>query len=553
MISHDSRSAMRTFSIAMRMRCLCILGPFAGALLASTIEGIAEEPTPPNILVILADDLGYSDLGCYGGEIETPHLDRLAANGLRFSQFYNTGRCWSSRASILTGYFAQQVRRDALPSIPNTGANGVRPGWAKLLPEVLKPRGYRSYHSGKWHIDGAPLKNGFDRSYSLQDHDRYFSPRNHTEDDQALPPVQPDSGHYVTTAIADHSIKCLREHAEKYSDRPFFQYLCFTSPHFPLQALPEDIAKYRDRYVAGWDQLRRERFERQRRLGLISCDLAIREEKTAPRWNPSEAELQKRVGPGEVGRAIAWMDLTEEQRRFQAGKMAIHAAMVDRMDQEIGRVIDQLVRMNALDQTLILFLSDNGASAEQIIRGDGHDPTVPAGSAKSYLGLGPGWSTMSNSPFRMHKSWVHEGGIATPLIVHWPQRIADQNGLRHAATHVIDITPTILELAQVKRPEMWNGHPVPPSPGASLVPAFARDVNVPHEYLWWFHEGNRAIRVNDWKLVSRGVSGPWELFNMAEDRSETKNLAAMFPDKVQSLETLWNDKVAEFQQLARQE
>jgi arylsulfatase A-like enzyme len=519
----------------------------------STLELIAAEPASPNILVIVADDLGYSDLGCYGGEIETPNLDRLAANGLRFSQFYNTGRCWSSRASILTGYYAQQVRRDALPNIPKAGANGVRPGWAKLLPELLKPQGYRSYHSGKWHIDGAPLKNSFDRSYSLQDHDRYFSPRNHTEDDKPFPPIEPNSGYYVTTAIAEHSIKCLREHAEKHHDRPFFQYLCFTSPHFPLQALPEDIAKYRNRYTAGWDLLRAERFERQRQLGLITCDLAVREENTAPRWNPSEAELQQRVGPGEVGRAVAWVDLTEEQRLFQAGKMAIHAAMVDRMDREIGRVIDQLVSMKVMDNTLVLFLSDNGASAEQIIRGDGHDPTASPGSAKSYLGLGPGWSTMSNSPFRMHKSWVHEGGIATPLIVHWPKGIADKNGLRHAATHVIDLAPTILEIAHSKRLETWNDRPVPVPPGLSLVPAFSRDVRNPHEYLWWFHEGNRAVRVGDWKLVSKGVNGPWELFNMADDRSETKNLAAKFPEKVESLENLWNDRLAEFQELSRQE
>jgi arylsulfatase A-like enzyme len=511
-------------------------------------RSVMGESATPNVLIIVADDLGYSDLACYGGDIQTPNLDRLAANGLRFSQFYNTGRCWSSRAAILTGYYAQQVGRDALPKIPNTGGNGIRPGWAKLLPEMLKPRGYRAYHSGKWHVDGLPLQNGFDRSYSLQDHDRYFSPRNHTEDDQPLPAVKPETRFYVTRAIAEHSIKCLQEHARDHADRPFFQYLCFTSPHFPLHALPEDIARYRDRYRQGWDVLREERYQRQRGLGLVDCGLATREEKTAPRWNPSEAELQQRVGPGEIGRAVAWDDLTDEQKRFQAEKMAIHAAMVDRMDQEIGRVLEQLLAMNALDNTLILFLSDNGASAEQIIRGDGHDPNVPPGSAKSYLGLGPGWSTMSNSPFRMHKSWTHEGGIATPLIVSWPKGIEGKGAIRHTASHLVDLVPTILELTGARRLETGNNKPTPVPPGASLVPAFARDVTIPHDYLWWFHDGNRAIRVGDWKLVSWGLQGPWELFNMQADRSETKNLASAYPDKVTELESLWTMKLDEFTQ-----
>lgn len=543
----------RTLSIkrpALRLTMLvavCLL-----SLLAWRDLRAAENP-PPNVLIILADDLGYSDLGCYGGEVETPNLDRLAADGLRFSQFYNTGRCWSSRAAILTGYYAQQVRRDSLPKVPSAGGAGVRPGWAKLLPELLRTQGYRSYHSGKWHVDGPPLKNGFDRSYSLQDHDRYFNPKLHTEDDQPLPAVEPNSGHYVTTGIADHAIKYLKEHSIAHRDKPFFEYLCFTSPHFPLHALPEDIAKYKDRYLAGWDVLRAERFERQKRLGLVTCDLGPRAEKTAPRWNPTEEELQMNVGLGEIGRAVAWSDLTDEQKKFQAGKMAIHAAMVDRMDREIGRVIEQLTAMNAYDNTLILFMSDNGASAEQIIRGDGHDPSVPPGSAKSYLGLGPGWSTVSNSPFRMHKSWTHEGGISTPLIVHWPKGIADKGQLRHTPSHLIDLAPTILELSHAKPLETWDGKAVPTPPGRSLVPAFAKDVEIPHDYLWWFHDGNRAVRIGDWKLVSWGLQGPWELFNMREDRSETRNLPSTNPEKAKQLEEFWNARLEEFQNLAIQD
>lgn len=510
----------------------------------------AAERAAPNVIVFLADDLGYSDLGCYGGEIETPNLDRLAANGLRFSQFYNTARCWPTRAGILTGYYAQQVRRDALPKIPGTGGSGTRPAWAKLLPEILRQVGYRNYHSGKWHVDGKPLQNGFDHSYSLDDHDRFFSPKWHTEDDKPLSEVPQGTKYYATSAIAEHAIRCLKDHSRNHSDKPFFSYVCFTSPHFPLHALPEDIAKYRDRYLAGWDQLREARFERQRKLGLVNCDLAPRAEKTAPPWNPSEEVLQQKIGQGEIGRAVAWTDLTDEQKQFQAGKMAIHAAMVDRMDQEIGRVLEQLKSMNAVDNTLIFFLSDNGASAEQLIRGDGHDPTVPAGSAKSFLGLGPGWSTMSNAPFRMHKSWVHEGGISTPLIVHWPAGISEKGGIRHLTGHVIDLLPTIVDVAKTKRFETINEQLVPTPPGVSLTAAFAGDTTATRQELWWYHSGNRAIRIGDWKLVSWGEDRSWELFNLKTDRSESHDLAKMHPEKVKELEAAWQARLAEFHELA---
>lgn len=519
-------------------------------LLIGTCTLSAADKTAPNVIVFLADDLGYSDLGCYGGEIETPNLDRLAANGLRFSQFYNTARCWPTRAGIMTGYYAQQVRRDTLPKVPGSGGSATRPAWAKLMTEMLRPAGYRNYHSGKWHIDGKPLQNGFDHSYSLDDHDRFFSPKWHTEDDQPLPEVPPGTKYYATTAIADHAIKCLKDHGRNHAEKPFFSYVCFTSPHFPLHALPEDIAKYRDRYLAGWDEMREARFQRQRKLGLVNCDLAPRAEKTSPPWNPTEEVLKDKIGAGEIGRAVAWADLTDEQKKFQAGKMAIHAAMVDRMDQEIGRVLEQLKSMNALDNTLIFFLSDNGASAEQLIRGEGHDPAVPAGSAKSFLGLGPGWSTVSNAPFRMHKSWVHEGGISTPLIVHWPAGIAEKGGLRHLTGHVVDLLPTIVDVAKAQRFETINDQPVPAAPGVSLTPAFATDVAATRQELWWYHIGNRAIRVGDWKLVSWGEERPWELFNLKADRSETHDLAKMHPDKVKELEAAWQSRLAEFQELA---
>src|SRR5687768_1919183 len=238
----------------------------------------------PNVLIILADDLGYSDLGCFGGEIETPHLDALASSGLRFTQFYNTARCWPTRAALLTGYYAQQVRRDTVPGVPS-GGRGIRPDWARLLPEMLRPLGYRSYHSGKWHVDGKPLENGFDHSYLLQDQGRYFSPRVHFDDDDKLPAVERSAGYYATTTIADHAIKCLREHAQQQPDLPFFQYVAFTAPHFPLQALEADIAKYRDRYSQGWDTVREGRWKRMQERGLVRDTLSPVEREIGPPYH----------------------------------------------------------------------------------------------------------------------------------------------------------------------------------------------------------------------------------------------------------------------------
>jgi len=489
----------------------------------------------PNILIVVADDMGYSDAGCYGGEIATPNLDRMAANGLRFSQCYSTGRCWPSRTSLLTGYYPQQVRMDP--------PQGRVPAWTRVLPHYLKPLGYRCYHAGKWHLLGAPkpvADGGFDRSYVLHDHDRFFNPKNHELDDVKLAPVPEGSGFYVTTAIANYAIEFLQEHARDHNNTPFCCYLAFTSPHFPLHAMQEDIARYRDRYLAGWDAIRRQRWERLRNPGLIDCGLAPLETDVIPSWNLPKEKLSEMIGPGEVDRAIPWTDLTEEQQRFQATKMAIHAAMVDRMDREIGRVLAQLKTMGVLDDTVIFFVSDNGASAEQIIRGDMNDPTASPGSAKSYLCLGPGWSNAANTPFRLHKSWVHEGGISSPLIVHWPNGIAAAGELRRTPCHFVDILPTIVELAGgakgVGRNIRGSG---PPLPGTSLVPAFAKDAAIPHEFLYFHHLDNRALRVGDWKVVAKGKDGPWELYDLATDRCEQRNLADQRPGKVREMSALW--------------
>jgi arylsulfatase A-like enzyme len=519
-------------------------------LLAGAAPPNADPTARPNVVVILADDLGYSDLGCYGSEIRTPNLDGLAANGLRFSQFYNTARCWPSRAALLTGYYAQQVRRDIVPGV-TSGAGGTRPRWAKLLPELLRPVGYRSYHSGKWHIDGSPLDNGFDHSYLIQDVGRYFHPRVHLEDDVKRPPVEHHTGFYATTAIADHGITYLKEHSQKHIDKPFFLYLAFNAPHFPLHALPEDIARYRDRYRDGWDTIRAERWKRIQALGLVQGRLSDVERDVGPPYDFPDA--MKRLGPGEINRPLPWAELTGEQQAFQATKMAIHAAMVDRMDREVGRVLDQIRAMGALENTLILFMSDNGASAEIMVRDDGHDPTAAPGSAASHLCLGPGWSTVSNTPFRRHKTWVHEGGIATPFIVHWPRGFAARGELRHDACHMIDVVPTLLEVTGALRGDKGENPAIPALPGTTLVPAFSRDGAVAHEDLWWEHEGNRAIRVGDWKLVAAGKNSAWELYNLANDRTETRNLASDQPDKVRELAERWQQRSSAFATSARQD
>jgi arylsulfatase len=520
------------------------------AALALLSSARAEGPARPNVLIILADDMGYSDAGCYGGEISTPNLDALAKDGLRFTQFYNTARCWPTRGALLTGYYAQQIRRDTLPGV-KSGGGGTRPPWAALLPEMLKPLGYRCYHSGKWHVDGKPLMNGFDHSYSLNDHNRHFSPRAHTEDDKPLPAVDPKSGYYSTTAIAEHSIKCLKEHQAKHSKKPFFSFVAFTCPHFPVQAPAKDVAKYSKAYLAGWDELREKRWERMKKLKVGGSVLAPIERKVGPPYNFPGA--LKKLGPNELNRPLEWKGLNAGQREFQAKKMAVHAAMVDRMDQEIGRVLAQVRAMDAMDNTLFFFLSDNGASAEIMVRGDGHDPKAECGTGATFLSIGPGWSSLANTPFRRHKTWVHEGGISTPLIVHWPKGIKAKGELRQTPGHVVDIVPTVLEATGGKPFKTWKGKAVPPAPGKSLVSAFARDVEVKRDSIWWLHEGNRALRVGNWKIVAAGRSSPWELYDMTSDRSETKDQALEKPEKVRELAALWEKQFKEISELAKKD
>ncbi len=495
---------------------------------------------PPNFVVILTDDLGYSDIGCYGSEIQTPNLDALAAGGLRYTDFYNTARCWPTRAALLTGYYAQQVRRDAIPGIKGGGSQGTRPAWAPLLPVALKPQGYRSYHSGKWHIDNKPIAAGFDRSYWLEDCGRNFHPKSHFADDVKLPPVEPGSGYYSTTHITQQAIEHLQDHAHHHAAQPFFQYVAYVAPHFPLQALPEDIAKYKETYRPGWEAIRAARWKKMQAIGLVAGELsAVEREVGSPYPFP---KYQAAFGPHEVNRPIPWAELTPAQQEFQATKMAIHAAMVDRIDQEIGRLLKQIRDMGQWDNTVVLFLSDNGCSAEMMVRDDGHDPLAAPGSATTHLCLGPGWSTVSNTPFRRHKTWVHEGGIATPLIVHGPSVIQSKGELRQQPGHVIDLWPTLTGLAGVR--EMPTSEGTPLRPGVALHLGAATETS--DRDIWWAHEGNRAIRVGHWKLVAARDT-PWELYDLNTDRAEQKNLAAQYPDKVRELTELWEQRSQESQ------
>ena len=507
------------------------------------LVGIAEADERPNVLLILADDMGYSDAGCYGSEINTPNLDALANEGLRFSQFYSTGRCWPSRATLMTGYYPQQVQRDFVGKIKR----GTRPEWAPMLPTLLKPLGYKNYHSGKWHLDGKPEQNGWDRSWGSKEHhgaddDRFFATPGFKEDDIERKVAEGEE-YYSTIALADHAIACLELHERNHKDQPFFQYLAFYSPHFPLHALQEDIDEYREAYDMGWDKVREARHSRMTNMGLVNTALSSREESIIPRWNLGEEELQQRIDPGEAGRAVAWDSLSKEQKVFQAEKMAIHAAMISRMDKAIGRVVEQLKKMDEFDNTLIVFVSDNGASAEQIIRGDLHDKTVPLGSAASYACLGPGWSTAANTPFKLQKHWNHEGGISSPMIAHWPKGIQARGELRHDVGHFIDIAPTVLSLAGGTWPtKTASGKSVPEAPGVSLLESFKKDQDK-ERTIWWFHTGNRALRKGDWKIAAKSLpkneSDAWELYDLSTDRAEMHNLAKERLEQVKALESEW--------------
>ena len=480
---------------------------------------------PPNIAVILVDDMGFSDIGCYGSEIPTPNLDKLAARGLRFTQFYNTGRCCPTRAALLTGLYSHQA------GVGHMVTDRKQPGYqgnlndrCVTIAEVLRGAGYRTAMAGKWHVTkfveatndaekaNWPRQRGFDHYFGVtKGTANYFRPDSLTRENEHIQP--PTGGFYTTDAFVDNALKFVDEGDKS---KPFFLYLAFNAPHFPLMAPADEIAKFRGKYKIGWDKLREQRRARQIELGIVDKAWPL-----APR-------------PPEVK---AWDTLTpEEQDRFDH-IMAIYAAVVAHIDTAVGRFVEALRQRGALDNTLILFLSDNGGNAESGPNGryDGQAP----GSADSTVYCGQSWATLENTPFRRYKHFNHEGGISTPLIAHWPARISGGGELRTQPGHLIDIMATCVDLAGATYPKEFRGKAIQPMEGRSLVPAFDSKP-IQRDALFWEHEGNAAVRVGDWKLVRLGRTGPWELYDLKADRTEQRDLAAAQPERVKALAAKWD-------------
>ncbi|MSU48948.1 MAG: arylsulfatase [Opitutus sp.] len=488
----------------------------------------AATPGKPNIIVILVDDMGVADLGCYGSEILTPNLDRLAADGLRFTQFYNTGRCCPTRASLLTGLYSHQAGIGHMvvdQGAQNPGYRGQLNDSCVTMAEVLRPAGYFTAMTGKWHVGQehgtVPWKRGFDRSLNAPAGGFYQggSPRAKlflngeaiANDDTRLP-----KNWYSTDLWTDFGLKFIDE--ARAARKPFFLYLAHNAPHFPLQAPAEDIAKFRGRYKMGWDKLRAERYARQTAMGLID-----------PAWALSpRADAVK-----------AWDALSAAEQDHFDHLMAVYAACVHHMDLSVGRLVDGLRQRGELDNTLILFMSDNGGNAESGPNGRSEgDPT----EATSNWYCGESWANLENTPFRRFKHYNHEGGIASPLIAHWPAGIKAKGEFRPQPGHLIDIMATCVDVGGAKYPTEFNGKPIVPMEGMSLRPAFlspAAPVSASPRPLFWEHEGNAAVRVGDRKLVRLGRAGAWELYNLKTDRTELHNVAAAEPARAKELAARW--------------
>jgi len=501
--------------------------------------------TKPNVVLILNDDMGFSDIGCYGGEIETPNLDRLAGNGLRFSQFYNTARCSPSRASMLTGLHPHQTGVGILTydSGPEGYAGNLNHRCV-TIPQALKRNGYRTYMSGKWHIassltrptDTWPLQRGFDEFYgTIIGAGSFYDPNTLTRgNDNVEHEAKQDPAFFYTDAISDQAVAFIDKHEREHAGTPFFEYVAYTAPHWPLHAHDEDIAKYKGRFDKGWDALREARLDKLVAWGILHGGWKLSpRDPTQPPWPAAEHK--------------AWL----------LRCMEVYAAQVDRMDQGIGRIVAALARHGRLDDTVIVFLSDNGACAEDIPEnvtvdelvdklmiakshtrsGEpvhfGNDPARMPGPENTYQSYGTAWANLSNTPFRLYKHWIHEGGISTPLIVHWPNGIADKGGVRHAPGYLPDIMATILDLTGSEYPQTFDGHDVEPLEGSSLRPVFDQDGSI-RPPMFWEHEGNAAVRIGKWKLV-RNYPGPWELYDMEADRTELNDIAAQHPSKVQAM------------------
>ncbi len=553
----------------LRILSVLLAGSWVAPLAGAEATEPAESKPRPNLLVIMSDDMGFSDLGCYGSEIATPNLDALAANGLRFTQFYNTARCCPTRAALLTGLYPHQAGIGHM--MQDRGHDGYRGDLNRnsvTIAETLRPAGYRTYATGKWHVTKAvnattdaekhnwPLQRGFDRFYgTISGAGNFWDPQHLTRDNTKISPFadpeyQPSEPYYYTDAISDQAARFVREHHAAQGQAPFFLYVAYTAAHWPMHARESDIAKYKGRYAAGYDAIRRERYERQVALGLVS-----REASTVTPTPAGERDTP---------------DWEWDQRN-----MEVFAAMIDRMDQGIGRLVAALRETGQFDNTLICFLQDNGGCAENLGRqGVGEprpeQPTLPvipneatrsdypakqtrdgypvrqgkgvmAGPTDTWIGYGEAWAAVSNTPFREYKHWVHEGGISTPLIVHWPRGLAAgrEGKLEPTPGHLIDIMATCVDLGGATYPKEKDGHAIKPLPGRSLAPLFAASPEPPPaRKLFWEHEGNRAVRDGEWKLVAK-EDQPWELYHLAADRSEQHNLADAHPERVRELAAHW--------------
>jgi len=508
--------------------------------LSASIGLVVQQQARPNILLIVADDLGYSDLGCFGGEIETPNLDALASNGVRLSQFYSTARCCPSRASILTGQYSHRVGiGHMVTDLGHPGYRGRLSENAATLAEVLRPSGYRTFMSGKWHVGTEdPTRHGFEQFYgTLISAATFWDQGGYIRRPQGSSTRNYSAGSfYGTDALTDYGLDFL-ENARTTPGQPWFLYLAYNAPHFPLHGRREDIAKYRHRYETGWDALRQERLVKMKRLGLVSGKT-----KLSPRSKFTNfGETQTAENP-------PWNSLPEDRRADLAMRMAIYAAMVDRMDQNIGRVIADLRARGELENTLIFFMSDNGACAEWDpfgfdVRSSANNvlhrgPELEQmGSPGTYHSFGSGWANASNTPWRMYKHYSHEGGISTPCIVHWPRRIRRTNAIDNTPTHLIDLMPTIVEASGASYPERLGERKILPMAGVSLMPTL-NGRRMPARALYFEHEGTRAVREGRYKLTAlRGDS--WKLYDMERDRTEMDDLSSKEPKLVESLGKKW--------------
>ena len=533
------------------------------AALVSVVHG--QPPTRPNILLILADDLGYSDLGCYGSEIRTPNLDSLAQGGLRYTQMYNCTRCCPSRASLLTGLYPHQAGIGAM-----TGDQGQLGYRGSLQPncvtfaQVLKTAGYRTAMVGKWHVGDniLPIERGFENFYGFTRgygvNSWYPKMMVRLPEGKTQRKYAPGE-YFATDALTDHALDFLGEMRDGKS--PWLMYVAYQAPHFPLQARPEDIGQYWRQYEVGWDRVREGRITRQKQLGLLPESPTLTPRSPIPL--PSAAQ---RVGSATTdGNNPAWESLPEARRSDLAHRMAIYSAMVTVMDRNIGRLIDDIKSRGELENTLIVFLSDNGACAEwepfgfdlQPIAGGGVQQGVGINigtqgasnylwktktmgimsSADGMISYGSGWANASNTPWRLYKHACHEGGISGPFIAHWPARIKNGGQIRQQVGHLMDLMPTFVDVAGATYPAEVAGQKIDPPEGKSIVPSFD-DQPIGHETLAWEHEGNAAIRAGDWKLVRHGQD-PWELYNIAEDRTELNDLAGQNKERVQALAAQW--------------